>query len=547
MTLKLKTCRLTCLCILMLTSAQLLHAQTNGLPDFVTGNFEINGQIYRPDSAISAPEVREKFLSNAFMLLNFNYGNFRAGIRFESYQNPLLGFSQKFKKTGIPYRYATYVTDNLEVTAGNFYEQFGNGLIFRSYEERSLGIDNAMDGVRVVFTPVKGIRLKGMTGRQRDYWDVSPGIVRGADADIQLNDALTYLSASKLRLGLGGSFVSKFQTDDDLFYNLPENVAAMAGRTNISYGKFSFDGEYAYKYNDPSNDNGYIYKNGQALYLNATFTQKRLGARITSKWIDNMSFRSDRTATLNDMAINYLPAISKQYTYRLSTLYPYATQPSGELGYAAELYYTIKPGSKLGGEYGTNISINGTSVGDIKRTAASNDTLGYNTEIYSSGDDVFYQDFNFEMVRKLSKKSKLILSYIYQVYDKLIIEKEEGKQVTAHTAVIDYTYKISKTHSIRTELQHLSTEQDRGNWAMALVEYSISPSWSFTLFDEYNYGNDDADKRFHYYNTSMAWTKGGTRISMGYVRQRAGLLCVGGVCRLVPASNGFNITISSRL
>ena len=40
---------------------------------------------------------------------------------------------------------ATYTIDGLEITAGNFYEQFGSGLIFRSYEEKGLGIDNAMD------------------------------------------------------------------------------------------------------------------------------------------------------------------------------------------------------------------------------------------------------------------------------------------------------------------------------------------------------------------------------------------------------------------
>ena len=36
----------------------------------------------------------------------------------------------------------------IDVTIGNFYDQFGSGLVFRSYEERNLGIDNAMDGFR---------------------------------------------------------------------------------------------------------------------------------------------------------------------------------------------------------------------------------------------------------------------------------------------------------------------------------------------------------------------------------------------------------------
>jgi hypothetical protein len=32
---------------------------------------------------------------------------------------------------------------------------------------------------------------------------------------------------------------------------------------------------------------------------------------------------------------------------------------------------------------------------------------------------------------------------------------------------------------------------------------------------------------------------------MSYGKQRAGIFCVGGVCRNVPASNGFAISITS--
>jgi hypothetical protein len=101
------------------------------------------------------------------------------------------------------------------------------------------------------------------------------------------------------------------------------------------------------------------------------------------------------------------------------------------------------------------------------------------------------------------------------------------------------------------ELQHLYTDQDegektvKGNWVMGLLEFNIAPKWFFTVFDEYNYGNSDPDMRLHYYSAAMAYVQGTTRISLAYGRQREGLLCVGGVCRAVPAANGFTLTISS--
>ena len=91
----------------------------------------------------------------------------------------------------------------------------------------------------------------------------------------------------------------------------------------------------------------------------------------------------------------------------------------------------------------------------------------------------------------------------------------------------------------------LFTKQDLGNWAMLQVEYSIAPKWFFSISDQYNYGNEDKDKQIHYYTGSIAFAKGGNRIQIGYGRQREGIMCVGGVCRNVPASNGFILAVSS--
>ena len=78
---------------------------------------------------------------NSFTNINYNRGAFSAGIRYESYLNPLSGYPTSFNGTWLGYRYASWKKDNLSVTVGNFYEQFGSGMILRNYEERNLGID----------------------------------------------------------------------------------------------------------------------------------------------------------------------------------------------------------------------------------------------------------------------------------------------------------------------------------------------------------------------------------------------------------------------
>jgi len=199
----------------------------------VHGNFQANAQYYIPDSTIGAAEVPEKMLFNGFANIIYTRGKFSAGIRYESYLNALQGYPTGYKGTGIPYRYASYKSDFLEITVGSFYEQFGSGLTLRAYEERNLGLDNALDGVRVKAVPFKGIYIKGLIGKQRSFFTTGPGVIRGIDGEIQINEAFQKLADKKLVVSVGGSFVSKYQPDQDPTLVLPENVGNGAGRFRI--------------------------------------------------------------------------------------------------------------------------------------------------------------------------------------------------------------------------------------------------------------------------------------------------------------------------
>ena len=119
------------------------------------GDFNTSLQSYQKDDKIGAEAVDEVILNNAFLNLNYTANNLQIGLRYESYLNALSDYDPEFKGNGIPFRYATYNINGLEITAGNYYEQIGSGLIFRSYEEKGLGIDNAMDGVRLKYNLTK--------------------------------------------------------------------------------------------------------------------------------------------------------------------------------------------------------------------------------------------------------------------------------------------------------------------------------------------------------------------------------------------------------
>ncbi|MFC5271503.1 DUF6029 family protein [Adhaeribacter terreus] len=516
----------------------------------IHGDFQLDAQYYKEDEAIGAPEVKERLLSNGFANFIFTTGNFSAGARYENYLNPLQGFDRRYEGSGIPYRYASFQKDNFEITAGNYYEQFGSGLIFRAYEERGLGLDNAMDGIRVKYMPMRGVRLKGVIGKQRAFFELGEGIVRGADAEVTINELSDNLSNLNTNITIGGSFVSKYQADDNPDFNLPENVGAGAARININKGNVNLYGEYAYKANDPSAANNFNYRPGQALLLTASYSQMGLGISAGAKRVDNMDFRSDRNATGTVLQMNFLPPLTKQHTYNLpASIYPYATQPLGEMSYQGEVSYNFKRDSPLGGKYGTNIAVNFSTVKSIEKDSLHDETTKrqiYDSDFFKFGDEGYFSDFNIELQKKFSSKLKATLTYLNFYYNIDVVQGLVGHgKVRANMAVADVTYKFNSTHSVRTELQTLQTKDDHGSWGMGLVEYTVAPHWFVAVLDQYNYGNPETDQRIHYMTGTVGYNRNTSRISATYGRQRAGIVCVGGVCRNVPASNGLLVSITS--
>ena len=82
-------------------------------------------------------------------------------------------------------------------------------MILRAYEERQLGIDNALDGIRLKYNPYKGVFIKGMIGKQRHRFEDGlvngNGIVRAIDGEININEMFDSLRNSKFKATIGGS------------------------------------------------------------------------------------------------------------------------------------------------------------------------------------------------------------------------------------------------------------------------------------------------------------------------------------------------------
>ncbi|MDR2556684.1 MAG: DUF6029 family protein [Bacteroidales bacterium] len=508
----------------------------------ISGGVQIDAQIYQKDTAIGAQDVDEKFRTNGFATIQYINGGFSAGMRIEAYVPPMLGYDQRYNKVGVANYYARYGNNFVDVTAGTFYEQFGSGLTLRSYQDWNLGMDNSILGARAIVTPYSGVTVKGVVGTERYFWEYK-GMVRGGDIELSLNDMIKPMQSVGTRVTLGGSFVSKYQKREDIYrvdtngntsvLNLPANVASFATRLNIEIGGFTFYGEYARKINDPSAENTWTYNSGQALLFNVGYSMKGLGILLSAKSIDNMGYRLDRNELGQFGMINYMPALTRQHVYTLPSLYPYATQPNGEVGFQADIQWKI-------GKKGPSFHVNASYTGGLNKTKI--DDFTYKSTPFGLNKDIYFVDANFDVNYKFNKSWNATLMYMYEIFNQEISGTHygDGETIKAHIFVGEVTYSFLKKHALRLEAQYMATKQGEGDWLMGTLEYTFAPKWFLSVSDQCN-----LDKRLHYYYATVAFVHNATRIALSYGRVRQGVVCAGGICRELPASNGLMLTLTT--
>ena len=546
------------LCLIAASAATLFAAaQDDGAGKLtVTGSVQSDIIIPQEDKAINARDYDEWALTNTYADVSLTSEHIDAGARFEFVKHPLPSFYKEdgFKGWGVPNIYVKAHFKSWDLTLGNFYEQFGSGFILRTYEERTLGIDNSLLGGRLVVRPVKGVTAKVLAGKQRRFWDLNRSWISGADVELNVDQWFKGMADKGTYLTLGASWVNKWEPREEMIIgtshklNMPSSVNAFDVRANFQKGGFNILAEYAWKGQDPSFDGAYpyIYRKGNVAMLSASYSHSGFSLLLQAKRSDAMQFRSKRGETSGiASAINHLPAFTMEHTYALAALYPYATQPNGEWAYQAELGYRFKRNTAIGGKYGMNVKVNFSHVHSIDRkNCAVNPydgtfvgTDGYSSAFFKWGDETYYQDFNIQIEKPFSRAFRLNLMYMNQFYNQTIVEGEGG-MVHSDIFIADAKYRINRKLTLRGELQYLSTDEDDGDWLYGLLELSFLPHWMFTIADMYNSGVTNQ----HYYQGYVTFSHGSHRLQLGYGRTREGWNCAGGVCRYVPSSKGVTLS-----
>ncbi len=338
--------------------------------------------------------------------------NFSAGLQLESYMPALIGYPDELNKYALSNMYVNWKDEDFQITAGTFYDQFGSGLLFRSWEDRLLGLNNAIMGARFAYNWEDKIAFKALWGTPRLGMEFSDTQVRGADLSVSLANII---GLDDIVLSVEGSVLNRYSRisiDAEEAGGKP-NTYGWSGRLNFDYDGFFVKGEYV--------DLGkklvaLTPKRGNAQLVELGYNGRGLGVTLTGRRLEWMGQKISTNSLSSANLISYVPAMSTQYTYMLTTLHPYNPQVgdestfsfnSGEIGGQLDAFYNFRRGTTLGGKRGMKVHANFSTYYTLAQEGTA------------QAGNLLFRDFSFDLEKQWTKEFKMVLLYSMQEYKTL--------------------------------------------------------------------------------------------------------------------------------
>ncbi len=533
-----------------------------------SGNLLLTYQKYVRDDSIGASTkvYKENTASaDAWLFMQYRIKGYSFILRYDAFNNsPLLDPQDAYTNHGIGFWQINKSVDKLDITMGSFYDQFGTGVLFRAYEQRQIGIDYAIQGMRLKYNINDKWAIKGFAGNQKGNIKNRFGFAKQVISGLNIEGNIDLGKDSKYgALQVGVSAVNRTldrETMDRLVgtintYDLADRFYpkynVYGGNAYLTYTKNNFswtvEGNVKSKEAIMDDNTKFYLRSGNVLYTSMSWGKSgwnlgnhtaSVGLNVQARHVDHFSFRTAPTENLLNGLVSYLPSMTRQNTYRLLSRYNAPGQAMGEDGIQGEIEF--KP------RKGTQIFFNGSYV----QTLASNGKLNTATGV-KEVEKLFSENY-LEVVQKIGKHDKLKLGVQRIVYNQTRYESEpEYVPVKTFTPFGEWLHTMNQGKSLRVEWQYLNTKNDQGSFANLMIEMFVNKNLSIAVADMVNVVPHRyermiiADKVLHYPTFFIGYTEKSTVFTLAFLKQQQGVNCSGGICREEPAFSGVRFTVSS--
>lgn len=486
------------------------------------------------------------------------YEGITVGIRYELSDPSEVG--QNFN--GLRRRWIEYKRDGLEVQAGSTYALYGRGLMLNLFESRPLNYDTWVDGFSGSY------ELKA----SKDEIDFQPSIKVSAiggnltfipvadtndpDQHIKLQAISSTIGLLNKKLTIGAGFTQAFVNIDGTSFGNTVTTSREVNQpeVNLSFITDNVEGFIGFTEMRSTitqfRSNPLIYTaKGQGVYGSLSYTGDEFG--ITGEYKDYRYFvhkqGADYESFLSKLPITSPPEVYKEFTYTTISRTTHAVNFDDELGFQLEANITAVPEM--------NITLYG--AGSSRHLSSSTDTNVVHENVSgipNLSDDSYYPFWEyFAEAEYTFGDLDYLKGFFHRRSDVIAYNGEHADSKRSSTFGLKLQYQTTHNQSLLTsiEIQDMYDSQRAENEhklmnLLFVAQYSFNPLITFGGQFDFTtwYG-----KSRHIWPQAFASVRIGSShtLLVSYGAERGGLNCTGGVCRVVPAFEGFRVGLTSQL
>ncbi|RPI14891.1 MAG: hypothetical protein EHM58_15420 [Ignavibacteriae bacterium] len=507
------------------------------------------------ENTITTSNTKEYFEELGDVRLFVN--DFLFGVRYE-YDAPIeFGTSVK----GISRRFIEYKKEDFTVRAGNFYDLYERGLVLNAFENRGLGFNTQLDGLRLNFKRNwNKVQFNGtIMGGDLEYNDyLNPGRVE------KYTIRSGNFSFSPLRLfTIGGSYLTA--TGNIPSGTISTDIKAELFEATLGFNYKSIDlyGTYANKktitlpntlFTQP------LTPRGDGAFASLTFTRPSLGVTIDYKnYRFNLTTPNERSATNPTKTLPFQnpPTGVKEYTWTLLTRYPHITDFNDEVGFQVDAFYSPKDNLSLN----LNLSLSSRHYDYVDSNPGilvKYERVDRTDNFIPSTNDAFspYWEAYLEAEYYYKKNTKIKIAVARQSSVLYAIENPAASdKIRTVTIPLEIMHDFKKVYSVKLMAEQqwvynsartFNANEDLRKFSNHFFSLSISRSPDIIVNGNFEFSTDEEDasgkKKWASAEVTYKFSSANS-ISLFYGTERGGLKCSSGICRYVNPFNGFRLTV----
>jgi hypothetical protein len=489
------------------------------------------------------------------------FENLTIGLRYELSDPSEVG--PNFQ--GIRRRWIEYKKDGLDLQAGDVFALYGRGLAVNMFESRAINYDSWLDGFSASYSKtfadlspeLKPSLAVNAIGGNKLFFDIDSTKL---PLNISARAVNGQIGLFGKKLSIGASFIQAFTSLSEV--GIGGTLRTTRKEVNqpeiyLSFLSGAFDGflgftEMRTRLPLVRNNLDSATHRGKAIYGALSYSGEEFG--ITVEYKDYQYFvhlpGAPYESYLGKLPLSSPPEVYKEFTYTSLTRTTHSVNFNDELGFQVEASITAIPDFTItlnaaasSRHYGFEFDSNFTPSIVDKKSFLPEFENGSHYPFWEAFAEVEYEMGDLDYIKFFAHRRSDVISSDGK--------KTEFKRSTTFGAKAQLETAESQSFLGSIEYQKMfdavSHREDRLPENLYVVgQYSFNPIVTFGgIFDF----STDYGQIKHIWPQAFLSTRIGSAhtILVSYGAERGGLNCSGGVCRFVPAFDGFRLAVTSQI